>query len=223
MYKIEDGREHFVQWDTYRRLIIDDADINEVHFCNRSSNCSLVCEVYEESGKRYANVPNLILQEALPIKVYGSCGEYTKEIGTYNVLSRTKPADYIYTETEVRRWEDNENRIEQLEKDTDNMKKSVAKVENTVKTKLDKVTTASDKTRLYGVNGNGDNKLYSIASAPLASTIVWRDNEGRTSFEAPKTAKHAVNKEYVDKAIGNVETALDRIIAIQEALIGGTA
>lgn len=105
MFKIEDGRESFYQWDIDRRLIIEDSSINEVHFCNRTDSCSLVVDTYLEDNKCYANVPNILLQTDWKINVYAYNGKYTKFSACYKVLSRTKPADYIYTETEIKNFD----------------------------------------------------------------------------------------------------------------------
>ena len=114
MFKIEDGRSQFYQWDLDRKLIVEDPTITEVHFCNRTDNCSLVCETYQENGITLVNVPNLLLQTDWKIHVYAYVG-YTKHDECFEVKSRTKPADYIYTETEIKRYEDFENRIKDLE------------------------------------------------------------------------------------------------------------
>ena len=116
MFKIEDGREEFYQWDLDRRLIVDDASIVEVHFCNRTDECSLVCEVYDKNGERLVNVPNILLQTDWRINVYAYDGQATKHSTTFKVNRRSKPADYVYTETEVLRYEDLEKRIATLEK-----------------------------------------------------------------------------------------------------------
>lgn len=115
MFKIENGRLSFYQWDINQRLIIEDASITEVHFCNRTSDCSLICEVYEEGGKRLVDVPNILLQDNWTIRVYAYCANYTKIEEKFIVFSRTKPADYIYTETEVKRYEKFEERLAALE------------------------------------------------------------------------------------------------------------
>lgn len=115
MFKIEDGRSQFYQWDIDRRLIIGDGSVNEVHFCNRTDECSLVCEVYEENGKRLVNVPNILLQTDWRIKVYAYDSKYTKHCVTYDVVKRTKPADYVYTETETLNYNSLLERIETLE------------------------------------------------------------------------------------------------------------
>ena len=106
MFKIYDGREHFYQWDLDRKLIVEDPSITEVHFCNRTDNCSLVCETYVEDGVTVVNVPNILLQTDWKIHVYAYDGKHTKHDECYEVKSRTKPSDYVYTETEVKNWED---------------------------------------------------------------------------------------------------------------------
>ena len=101
MFKIYDGREHFYQWDIDRKLIVEDAAINQVHFCNRTDDCSLVCETFVEDGLTLVNVPNVLLQSDWHIHAYAYDTEYTKHDKCFDVVSRTKPADYVYTETEV--------------------------------------------------------------------------------------------------------------------------
>lgn len=125
MFSIADGREHFYQWDLNRQIAIEDPDITEVHFCNKTDDCSLVVEVDEIAADtldgqhfsyRTANVPNILLQNDFPIRVYAYCGDgYTKIEKVFKVISRTKPSDYIYTETEIKKYEDFENRLKALE------------------------------------------------------------------------------------------------------------
>ena len=102
MFKIYDGREHFWQWDLNQKLIVEDPTINEVHFSNRADSDSLPVEVYEENGLRVANVPNILLQEDLKIKAYAYSVDHTKHEAWFYVTTKSKPADYVYTETEVK-------------------------------------------------------------------------------------------------------------------------
>lgn len=113
MFRIEDGRNEFYQWDTGRRIIVSDPTIKEVHFCNGTDTCSLVTEVYEDKdGGYFADVPNILLQDSLSIRAYAYCGEcYTKTEAIFKVNPRSKPADYVYTETEVKKWEDFEQEV----------------------------------------------------------------------------------------------------------------
>ena len=115
MFLIEDGRKEFYQWDLNRRLIVVDGSIVEVHFCNRTDDCSLVVEVYMENGNHYADVPNILLQTDWDIRVYGYSLDYTKHSAVFKVNKRTKPSDYVYTETEVKNYDDLEERVERLE------------------------------------------------------------------------------------------------------------
>lgn len=105
MFKIYDGREHFYQWDLNRKLIVDDPEVKQVHFCNRTDNCSLVCETYVEDGLTVVNVPNILLQSDWKIRVYAYDGYHTKHDKCYDVKSRTKPSDYAYEETEILNYE----------------------------------------------------------------------------------------------------------------------
>ena len=105
MFKIYDGRDKFYQWDLDRKIIVNDNTIKQVHFCNRTDDCSLVVETYELDGLTVADVPNVLLQTNWKINVYGYTGDYTKHSTTFEVVGRTKPTDYVYTETETMNWQ----------------------------------------------------------------------------------------------------------------------
>ncbi len=115
MFKIYDGRKEFFQWDIDQKLIVSDPTINEVHFCNQTGDCALVCEVYEEGALRLVNVPNVLFQDIWPIKAYAHCDCATITARTFNIVARSKPADYVYTETEVKRWDELYKRLDELE------------------------------------------------------------------------------------------------------------
>lgn len=115
MFSIENGRESFFQWDLDQRLIVADSSIKEVHFCNKTDECALISEVYEEEGKRLVNVPNILLQTTWKIRAYAYCDCYTKVEQSFKVNARSKPSDYVYTETEIKNYSDLEERINQIE------------------------------------------------------------------------------------------------------------
>lgn len=115
MFRIYDGREKFYQWDLNQKLIVEDAAVTEVHFCNRTDECSLVCETYTENDLTLVNVPNILLQQDWNIRVYAVCEDCTKAETVFKVVRRTKPSDYIYTETEVKNYEQYEERLKALE------------------------------------------------------------------------------------------------------------
>lgn len=116
MFKIYDGRNEFYQWDVDQKLIVFNPEIKEVHFCNQTSDTALVCEVYNDGGLRVVDVPNILLQSTWPVKAYAHCDCATKNAHTFNVVARSKPADYVYTETEVMSYAQLEKRVEALEK-----------------------------------------------------------------------------------------------------------
>ena len=108
MFKLQDGREHLWQWDINRKVIVEDPTIKEVHFSNRFDDCSLVVEVKDG----LADIPNILLQDNRPIRVYGYRDGYTLVEQHITVKARTKPTDYVYTETEIHRGEDLQSKID---------------------------------------------------------------------------------------------------------------
>lgn len=118
MFYIEDGRSSFYQWDINRRLVVEDDSITEVHFCNRTDDCSLVCNVYTHDNDygtiRVVNVPNILLTTDFRIKVYAYDFGYTKHEACFEVIKRTKPSDYVYTETEVKSYDVLAQRLEDV-------------------------------------------------------------------------------------------------------------
>lgn len=116
MFEILDGRKSFFQWDLNQKLNVYDDSITEVHFCNKSTDCALVCEVYnDESGARVVDVPNILLQANRCIRAYGVAADHTEHYARFEVISRSKPADYVYTETEVKTFSTLEQRMDELE------------------------------------------------------------------------------------------------------------
>jgi hypothetical protein len=128
MFRLYDGRSFLYQWDTDAKLIVDSTEIKEVHFCNGSSDCSLVCEVYDDGSLKVADIPNILLQDYLRIKVYAYDGCRTRFDDCFEVIKRSKPADYVYTETEVKRWEKYVEDIEALKEDVAELEDKVANI-----------------------------------------------------------------------------------------------
>ena len=84
------------------------------------------------------------------------------------------------------------------------------------------------KQAVYTRSSSGKENYASYTSVANPGTIPIR---GADNEESPRTFKigdpilkeHPVTLGYFDKTLGDVEAALDAIIAMQEALIGGTA
>ena len=114
MLKLIDGRDHLYQWDTNRMLSVSDETVEIVEFQLISSSEILPVEV------KYGmvEVPNILLQSGKDIIAYSSCisdGQLTKLYTVFSVRKRQKPSDYVYTETEIKRYDDLEKRIEKIE------------------------------------------------------------------------------------------------------------
>lgn len=122
MFKLIDGRAYCYQWDTGQKVTMDGlAPGMQVHFSHLSDNDpnALVVVAKEEDGIVCADVPNILLQTAGIMKIYGyitdgSAG-YTKTYSPLHVAARAKPADYVYTETETLTYQALEDRIDKLE------------------------------------------------------------------------------------------------------------
>lgn len=114
MFRIYDGRNEFYQWDTNQKLIVEDSSIVEVHFANCFCANAHVVETFTEGELTLANVPNILLQEDLDINVYAYDGKKTKHAERFEVNKRTKPADYVYTETEEKTFDNLQAQIDAL-------------------------------------------------------------------------------------------------------------
>ena len=111
MFKIQDGRKSFTQWDLNRKIIVEDDSITQVHFTNLLNKNALVSEV----KNHLADVPNVLLQDYGTILIYGYDGNYTKYVEAFRVVRREKPEDYIYTETEVLNYNNLLERMNNIE------------------------------------------------------------------------------------------------------------
>lgn len=111
MFTLKDGRDFMYQWDIDRQIVVDDPSIVEVHFCNRTEDVSLVVEVVDG----LANVPNILLQSSFDMRVFGYDGKATRYDAVFKVKAKTKPSDYVYTETEIKSYEYLENKIREIE------------------------------------------------------------------------------------------------------------
>ena len=69
-------------------------------------------------------------------------------------------------------------------------------------------TTDTHFNRLYGVDKNGEQKLFGAAIMQAANTIPISDDYGCLYVADPKVNNHATSKQYVDNAIVNNLTAL---------------
>lgn len=108
MLAIYDGRKAFFQWDSGQKLLVSHEGVCDVHYKHPGEDTALVVKTYDLDGKTVADVPNILLQEAGTITAYvyicvGDACTIHKAI--FTVIPRQRPADYVYTETEVKRYD----------------------------------------------------------------------------------------------------------------------
>ena len=137
MFRIIDNRESFWQWDLDQKLIVEDSSIDEVHFCNGTQDCALVCKTYTEGELTVVNVPNILLQTSLDIRVYAYTGNHTINEKIFKVIKRNKPADYIYTETELFEYETVLAEVREYRKQVEQYNANTVKLLNDTEAALD--------------------------------------------------------------------------------------
>ena len=118
--KIHDGRNSFYQWDLNQKLTSDTLQVgDEVHYSSAKQTKALVTVAYELNGNVVSDVPNILLQNAHLVRVerYIKTGnsEFTIKQYAFKVKPKAKPSDYIYTETEVKNWEEINTRLDEIE------------------------------------------------------------------------------------------------------------
>ena len=174
MFQINDGRTHLWQWDVNRKVIVNDPSIKQVHFSNNVNPVAYVVEV--KNG--LADIPNILLQDIFNITCYGYIDEYTKVEQTFTVTPRNKPTDYVYTETDIVRWETIAEDAEKANKEA-----------------LEAATLAT----------NTATDLYEYVEGHKLT--LTDDNQGNVTIQGVETgddAKYA-SKEYVDNAIASID------------------
>lgn len=147
---LNDQRTELWRWDTDRQIdIILEAGetANEAHFGNVFFNKALVVPIKVSGNTARADIPNILLQASQLVNVYVTAysanGERTMHSAKFYVQNRPKPSDYVYTETEIRQYEQLKERINELEDKQiteDNLKDAVNEylLENPVEIKVDK-------------------------------------------------------------------------------------
>lgn len=204
MFTIQDGRSYFYQWDINRQLIVEDTTITEVHFCNRTNNCSLVVEVKDG----LVDVPNILLQEIRPIRVYAYVGDgYTKVEETFEIKPKSKPDVYVYTETDIKSYEAYDERLKALEEggslDTEQLEKDIAEI------KADYVKSADLDS--YVTEEELDSKGYLTEHQSLEglATEDYVDAAIVTNTEDIAVLKEDVDK--LESAVADNDSSIEKI------------
>lgn len=168
------NKSHLYQWDINQRVIIDDKEVKQVHFDNGTGTV-FVCELYEYNGVMVADVPNILLTTYLAIKAYAVCEECVRHERVIQVERRTKPSDYVYTETEVFKYENLESRIDEIEKngisqEAINTAVNLYMADNPIEIQTDNTLTYSEN-GILSVNTTND--MEKDNTLPITSAGVY--------------------------------------------------
>lgn len=212
---------YFWQWDSNQQLIVDDDTVFEVHFSNRSDTVALVCEIKEVDGIRVVDVPNILLQRDWYLYVYAFAQDHTKYEKTFEVKGRDKPADYVYTETEVKSFDELEKKIDNHIADNSNPHNVTAEQINTyTKEEIDEKTKVTDvKINNTSIVSNG------VATIPLASNQqagVIKPSNGSFTVGAEFLSINNPTESIIDKREADVAVTCSRLdYAVKAAMCDG--
>ena len=187
------------QWETGRKMQVvplTDMRVDAVHFSNLGDTEALVVKPREEDGMIVADIPNVLLQSGrnivvLSVNISDASVETLKD-SIFSVRNRPKPADYIYTETEV--W---------------TAEKAVADaLAEQLPTMRSELTDYIDE-QLEDIGGGGGGSAEGAVLYTKQTLTPEQQTQARENIGAADAS-----------VIGDIETALDGIIAIQNKLIG---
>lgn len=169
MLELLNGREHFYQWDTNQKVKIDDNEVLVVQYDNGTGD-ALVCPVYEYEGQRVADVPNIMLQMPIVIKAYAACEDCVRYARAYKVEQRSRPDDYIYTETETLKYSALLAMIEETKADLDTFISEAAATDELLLEKLE-----ADTKQLQSEINNQTQRIDYIKNTELPNHSGWLD------------------------------------------------
>lgn len=112
--KLADGRGELYQWDTGRKVVIDDETIKQVHYQNRFYGRTIDVDVSDGT----AIIPDHLLQSFASLVVFAWSGSvedgYTKIEKTFEIHKRNKPSDYVFTPVDQKTLDDLQKQIGDL-------------------------------------------------------------------------------------------------------------
>lgn len=106
--ELSNGQLKFWQWDTKQKVKVPE-NVPTVHYKFGSSAVEL------PATDRWVNVPDELLQTGKDILLWTYDEDHTLDAARIPVEKRPKPADYIYTPTEIKTWDSLDKRIKALE------------------------------------------------------------------------------------------------------------
>lgn len=191
--KIQDGRSELYQWDTDRYIAVsEDLTVNEIHFSVRHTGVSVDVPVVDG----LARIPDEFLQISKPLYVYAFYGDaqsgYTKYSTSFNIVKRSKPADYMFTpsgQTTLAELVERLNRIEESQ-DPDAIKNAVEAylTQNPVKIPVQSVNGQTGAVELTAedVGAIAETELQTAINTALSQAKASGEFDGADGATGPQ-------------------------------------
>lgn len=188
MFEIMDGRGSFWQWDLNQKLVVQDLPNGaEVHFSNCNSDYALVTPVKTVGGKNVCDVPNVVLQKAGYVNVFAYVIEgeekHTEYKASILILARSKPEDYIYTETETLCYKNLSEKIGDVSRLETDAKENLVDAVNEIAKKA-----ASGADLSLGITGAEAGQIATVEAVDdQGKPTKWKHENiaGAVGFQAP--------------------------------------
>lgn len=219
--KLSDGRESLWQWDTGRYVTVTGTDATELHLSRGGARSAHVIEIVD--GK--AEIPDHMLLKDGELVAYvmerDAGGGMTTYKSKFVVQARQRPEGYVYPP--VRRWEELENRMEEIEKNSTN---DHEKLLNRDTDDQHPISAITGLTTALNNNSSAASEAMGAAqdagSAALAAMQAAQE-AGGAAGAAQKTADDAVSaagkaQSTADAANATAEGLDSRITAAEEEL-----
>lgn len=116
--RLSNDLPHVTQWDKDVYILFEPDElpsIGEFHFSTFGlTSCPVVDPIVGDGGAS-VKIPNILLSEPYDITVYFYSDDTTILTWPIKMIPRRKPDDYVYTEDEIKTWEQLDDRIRYLE------------------------------------------------------------------------------------------------------------
>ena len=110
-YTLSNGKDRVYQWDRDITITITEPeDVPEVHF--RWGGKAVPLAVTNQQ----VAIPPELMQLPHDIVLWAYTPDHTMDMAQVKLVQRPKPSDYVYTPTEIKTWEELDERIKALEK-----------------------------------------------------------------------------------------------------------
>lgn len=107
--ELSNGLHLFYQWDTGQKVKAPDG-VETIHFRIDNDHAAPITV-----ANGWATVPDECFQSGDDLVYYAYDEDHTTDSARVEVVKRPKPTDYVYTPTEVKKWESLDERIKALE------------------------------------------------------------------------------------------------------------